>query len=277
MTCTFLCVLFSITKAQNTADSLWQKGEYEQAALAYEYQLYRLENRDLLNHLLLQKTWCYKALGQFDKAQKTMSRMDLSLALSDSTRYVLLYESALCAYLNKSYAEVVSFTAQTKYFVKDSTISNKILFLEILSLNELKRWTEAKKVFYRYALHNNISAKIVDSLYLFEKNPKLKKPEKAQLYSSIIPGWGQLYAGYPIKGATSLVLQAGALGFGVYSFWHKYYISGFFTGVGLFNLFYQGGGRYAYKLAEQKNEILTRKYNDKIKYFIIGIETNSAQ
>jgi TM2 domain-containing membrane protein YozV len=142
------------------------------------------------------------------------------------------------------------------------------MFLEILSYNELRQWSEAKKVFANYSKN----AKVTDSLYAFEKKPRLRSITKAHTLSMIIPGMGQWYAGYPSKGLVSLGIQAGSLAFGVYSAWHGFYFSGFFTGAGLFNTFYQGGGRYASALAERKNAELTQRYNFPIRRYVLEEE-----
>lgn len=278
--CVFLCGTFLTTKAQplgSYADSLWRAKDYRNAALAFEYQYFTANTDAQRNEALLQKTWCYKALKQFDKAQKTAERIALPSLRNDTAQAAVYYELALCAYLAEHYNESLHFVLQGRHFIKDSSLTANLLPLEILSLNELRRWDEGKAKFEQYAQQNGIGASQRDSLYRFVRNPRLRNPDKAHLLSMIFPGAGQWYAGYPSKGITSLAIQTLSLGFGVYSFWHKYYFSGFFTGAGLFNMFYQGGGRYAYYLAQEKNKQLTRRYNDPIKQTIIRTEQQKAQ
>jgi TM2 domain-containing membrane protein YozV len=165
------------------------------------------------------------------------------------------------AYLSQQYSEA-HFQAQV---AKSSEILEayikEIRLLEILSLHELSRWEEAQILAKDWA---TLYAPTIDVEKTYSKKPPFKKVERAKLLSTIVPGLGQVYAGYPFQGLSSLLLQSASLGFGVYSVVNEYYLSGFFTGAGLFQAFYFGGIRHTEFLAEKRNVFLKNRYNQKL-------------
>lgn len=288
MTCIFLCAPFLISAQGihalfNVADSLSAAHQTQQARLAYEKIVFVLQSsslpsdsaQQLKNEALLKKTFSYKAEALYTEALQTIERTDAN-NLSDSASFVLRYETSLCAYLAGNYNESYNYILQLKYFIKDTLLTSQVDFLEILTLNELKRWEEAKKLTAAYIQKNNLPAN-VDELYAFLKNPKIRNPEKAVLLSTFLPGVGQWYAGYPFRGMVSATLQLACFTFGAYSIWQKYYLSGFFTGFVLLQAFYSGGIRHTSYLVEKKNKERIGSYNGRVKEFILQSETQKLQ
>jgi tetratricopeptide (TPR) repeat protein len=285
--CTFLCAPFLI-KAQNIseafvkADSLYEAGSLQEARLMYERIIFMLNQsslppdslQELKNEALLKKTFCYKAHSNFAEAQKTIERADVT-NLSDSLNFLIRYETSLCTYLAEHYNEAYNYILQLKYFVKDTTLTNQVDFLEILTLNELKRWQEAKKLCAAYIQKNNLKAN-VEELYAFLQNPKIRNPEKAVILSTFLPGVGQMYAGYPFRGIVSAALQLACFSFGAYSIWQGYYLSGFFTGFVLLQAFYSGGIRHTRYLVEKRNKERITSYNESVKNFLLKAESEKA-
>lgn len=286
MICTFLCAPYLI-KAQKVesilyeADSLYNRGEWQWAKLTYEKAIYIVSlpgsnlSADtaalLRNEALLKKTYCYKAMNQFADAQKNIERADLT-NLPDSLHFHIRYETALCAYLAENYNEAYNYVLQLRYFIKDTTLTQQVDFLEILTLNELMRWEEAKKLLAAYIQKYRLDAD-AEKIYAFLKNPKIRNVEKAVVLSTFLPGVGQMYAGYPFRGMVSATLQLACFTFGAYSIWKGYYLSGFFTGFVLLQTFYSGGIRHTRYLAEKKNKERISNYNNRVKEFILQAES----
>jgi tetratricopeptide (TPR) repeat protein len=256
-----------------TADSLSQVGQYALAATYYEKAIFEQSNIgnnvQIINELLFKKTQLLKAQKTFDEAWQTTQRFDLT-DLSDSLQFRYRYESALCAYLSQRYAEAHNQLQQTRFYVRDTLLTEGLDVLEILTLNELERWTESKEIFSRYVSRNRLTIN-VEELYAFLKK-KPKNPDKAQLLSFLMPGLGQAYAGYWKQGLVSAGLQALALGFGVYHVLNRYYLIGFFTGAGLFQAFYFGGTRRAVLMAEETNRKRKARYNQQLRATLINAE-----
>ncbi len=287
--CRFLCVLFLINKGgiaqvSQMGDSLSKAGQFDLAAVYYEKALFdqsrRLDsmNADIYrlsaNDLLFKKIQCQKYLKRFEEAWLTAQRIDLNEP-NDTLQFRLRYELALCGYLSRHYGEAHGQILQTRFYVRDSTLFSALDVLEILTLNELDRWPESKEIFKRYVVRNQLSIN-ADELYDFLRK-KPKSPEKAQLLSFVMPGVGQMYAGFPMQGLVSVGLQTLALGFGVYHVWHRYYLIGFFTGAGMFQAFYFGGARRAELMAEETNRKRKAKNNQKIRAVLIEGENKKGK
>ncbi|QHT70511.1 hypothetical protein GXP67_29595 [Rhodocytophaga rosea] len=266
----------------NIADSLYAATYLQQARLTYERIVFSLQTsglpadslQKLKNEALLKKTYTYKAEALYKEALQAIERTDAN-NLPEAEGFVLRYETSLCAYLAGNYNEAYNYILQLKYFIKDTTLTNQVDFLEILTLNELQRWEEAKKLTAVYIQKNNLQAN-VDELYGFLKNPRIRKPEKAILLSTFLPGVGQWYAGYPFRGMVSATLQLACFTFGAYSIWQRYYLSGFFTGFVLLQAFYSGGIRHTGYLVEKKNKEKIERYNGTVREFIIESESKKA-
>jgi hypothetical protein len=94
-------------------------------------------------------------------------------------------------------------------------------------------------------------------------------PEYCGRLSSVIPGLGEIEAGYPVKGATSFLIHSGLLFFTGYNYYYGFYLTGTISGGLPFLKFYGGGKRLSARLAEKHNE--TEKTNLKKQYSkIIG-------
>jgi hypothetical protein len=267
----FLCVPF-ITNGQFTvADSLYQLGNIQYASLEYERVVYSNEDPTIKNRALLQKAYCLKNLGDHVGAYKTLQRANYFVS-QDSLNFKMRYELALNAYLSGDFNTALGQLTQIEYFFKDNGYTD-ILYLHILTLNELKKWNEAKEKYKQYASNNNVSVS-ADEAYYFLDKPRLRNPEKAEKISYILPGIGQMYAGYPVKGMVSSLIQLSLMGFGAYSLYEGYFFTGALTGIGLFWSFYTGGARNAKYLAQRKNEELVNTYNSEVKEIILTAEIN---
>ncbi len=182
---------------------------------------------------------------------------------------------ALLAYLSDDYNFCVNQIKQINHFIDNQDLKERVLYLNILSLNELTKWAEAKVELEKYLAINEISLD-TDSLYYFIEKPRLRSAEKAKKLSYWAPGLGQIYAGYVGKGLLSSSIQLLLIGFSAYSLFEGYFFTGALTGVGLLYSFYFGGARHAGYLADEKNKNLIEKYNQRIRNVVLEIEKRKA-
>ena len=276
--CTFLSVLFLInsqSKAQifSYPDSLYQQKEYEKAALFYEKTYFELSDNQSDNSIfsqneaLLKKVYALKKGKLFVEASQTCQRFNYQ-NLPDSIAFKYRYEAVVCGFLSTQFEDCLSQIKQTRYFIKDTLLTNKLDFWEILTQASLGNYDESKTVFKHYSTLNNLTINI-DSVYLKIKKNKFKNPKKAQLLATFLPGAGMLYVGKTGAGLTSILLQGGALAFGIFSFSNGYPISGFMTGFGLFQAFYFGGIKRTDFMVAQKNEMIKQQNVELIKAVLI--------
>lgn len=278
--CIFLCAQFSETKAQNTlqrffevADSLLAQAQFTNAAIAYERCVFACQDTGtvLQKQALIKKSFALKAAGNFSQALATLYRIPLS-DMPDSLRIAIGYEIVLNAYLSGQYADAQSQLEQLAFYTADTVLLNQTLFLKVLVLNELQKWDEAKVCFRQYLALNKLPPSLAEEYYGFMLHPRLKNPEKARRISTFMPGVGQLYGGNTAAGLISLGLQLGLLGFGVYEIWQGYYLTGFGTGLALFQAFYFGGIENAEAVTKKKNKQKVSSYNNRVKDFILSVE-----
>lgn len=272
--CTFLLGGFSISHAQNPGvfnepDSLYAIKQYDEALLAFERIHYFNDENFLKIEALFKKAECLKQLKRFNDAERCLNRIYLT-ELPDSVSFKIRYQAALNAYLGSHFPDAESYLTQLFFYTTDSNLTNKALPLFALVLNELQKWNEAKEKLIQYKSNDSLTTALT-ALYNPKNIPKLKNLEKATLLSTLIPGSGQMYAGYFWEGLGNATLQVVYLGFTGVAIWQKYYVSSLFVGYSTFFRFYQGGVVRTEYLVNKKNYELTRKYNDTLKTEILKV------
>jgi len=232
-------------------------GRYKDAALMYEYGYFNSTNQADAVTNLLSKSYCEKQASLYKESLNTLQRIPMN-NLTDTGRFDIWTQKAVLNYLlgdfGNSMAEINN--------IKDNlgnNYSDSNLILEVLSLNQLREWEVA-----RNRLKSNPKfIFIADSMYQIK--PLLKNVELAKVLSCVIPGSGQIYAGYPVEGLLSIGFIAASVYGGVSLFNYGFYFSSISTGAGLTIRFYQGGANRAKYLAEKKNTQRSEKFNNMIK------------
>ncbi len=250
---------------------MFKNGKYRQAALAYERVVFEHTAEPTLQwQAYLKKAWSLKQLQHYKEAQQTLERVDLyAFAGEDSLKEALQYELLLATYLAGDYVQANGYA--TRFFANNSQspFAVQSYLLQVFALNRLGKWNEAYQVAQQLQTLLPTQPLFLDSVYAFRTKFKLKKPKKAAMLSTFIPGMGQLYAGYPLKAATSVALHGAALTFGVLSVLDKYYLSGFLTGAGLLQAFYFGGIKHSSYLAEKKNKKKIERHSQRIQGYLL--------
>ena len=272
--CIFLCVTF-LTNAQTmleSADELVKKEEWKEACIILERIIFDSSSPEIRNLSAYKKAFCYKQLAEFEKAQRVMESINYS-GLNDNLSFKYRYESALCAYLAGNFNDAESQIIQINNFISDSTSKQSALFLEVLILNELRKWDQsAKKIVELISIYSPPEIKdsllyLASKMYQKKSIPKLKKQSTAKVLS-FIPGLGQVYAGYFLEGTDAFLLNLAFLGFGVYQVYEGFYLTGYFIGAGGLSKTFFGNMRYAEFLVEKHNYNKSREFNDKVSAFI---------
>lgn len=250
---------------------------YYPAAVEYERNAFLSANNSERTIALLKKAECFKQMENFSEAEKITERI-IYTNLSDTLIAEARYQSALCSYLSGNFSNAENHLLQMHSFIKDSSLTKNSLPLYSLVLNELQRWSEAKeKIIKAITISEMKNAekenlkKIVEKLYAPENYPHLKKLAKAQKMSAILPGLGQLYAGYFWEGAASSFLNAASLGLTGYFIYAKLYFTAATIGTSVFGKFYLGGSNRLEYLVAKKNYKLLRGYNDNLKTIILKL------
>jgi tetratricopeptide (TPR) repeat protein len=245
--CIFLCASSSID-AQSNAWQLFEREQYLDAAVQFEFEVFKSKENDQRNDLLFMKYRCYKNLGEYDRALESIGR--IRYVRSDSVRARIGYEKSLLLYLqgeyNKSNLELQKI-AQNPY----SNVSALNILSVLVSIDQL-RWEDTRTLISNRDVFD-LTLEMEE--YILPEKLKSKDVNKAENLS-VIPGLGQWYAGYFWRGATSGIIQAAIGGFMMYSLLEGYPLSGTLSGAAGLYTFNLGGARHAGELAEKKNKEL---------------------
>jgi tetratricopeptide (TPR) repeat protein len=266
--------LFVVTM-ERTADSLHGIGQYNDASLAYEKAIYFNSEPVSKARLSLKRAQSLKQIGSFEIAEQTLNRVDLN-SLPDSLLYEVKYNAALCAYLGTNFTIAESHLIQLIYFGKDSSKVFTCYPLYSLILNELGKYSEAEKYLGKYiqCSYNDTSrtriSNEIKNLYSKKNQPKLKRLKKAKVMSYIVPGLGQMYAGYWGEGLTAAACNAVFIGLTGVGIFYQYYVTSILYSYSIFAKFYVGNVKRVEFLVNKKNYQLTKNYNEKLKQKIIG-------
>ncbi|HEY8402061.1 MAG TPA: hypothetical protein VIK89_12405 [Cytophagaceae bacterium] len=250
------------------ADSLYAIKEFQQAQIEYEKIIYRSGNPDTINQALLKKIYCQKQQGNYSEAKQTAERLNF-FSGSPEVQNQLRYEAAVVNYLASDYSLAYNHILHAKNQLKDSSLLEQLLFIEILVLNDLLEWEKAREVFREYQKLRGGELEVVDELYGFLKKGKLKSKKKAEWLSVFVPGSGQVYAGYFAQGIISFVLVFTPVGLGLLYMSKGYYITGILSGLMVGQMFYFGGVVHSKNLTEKRNNAFIQKHNSRIKNYLV--------
>lgn len=258
-------------------DSLLSAGEHKEAYMEFEYIIFNNTDIEVQNKALVGKAEALKRLGEYAKAQITLERFNYMFA-DDSLHFYVRMQTALCAYLASNFRDAESQLLQMDFYLNNEEYSIRSYLLRILVLNELQEYDKARETAETYCNYL-ISQELCDeefkasilNLYSKKNIPRMKKVNKAVLLSTFVPGLGQLYAGYPLEAMLSSFFTLGSISLAGFAFYNKYWISGYFAGLGLFQKFYFGGQNRVEFLVEKKNYVKHKKFNERIKNSLIKL------
>jgi tetratricopeptide (TPR) repeat protein len=270
--CIFLCVILSTSRISasdlfSNALRIFSEGKFFEASIELERAIFYESDNDRIVQFKYYKSLCYRGLGNYDKALAELSNINL-FDVPDSLFFLIRYEQALCNYWNNDVPQSLLNIEGLKLKFRDTSKILEILPLNILCLNTVREWDNAHNL-WNYFLENaglqdSITTEykeIINDLYKKRNIPKLYSPKKAQNLSRFIPGSGQMYSGEVGEGSLNLLINGSILIYALREFNFRYYFTGYFVGLGLFNKMYTGGMHRANLLASEKNREGIRKFN----------------
>lgn len=280
----FLCATTLTSKAQqNTAtcckaDSLFNNGMYQDAAIEYERQLFFAKDKNTIYNARIRKAECYKMLMAFDKAARCLSAINLGNQ-NDRTIFSVRNEMAFLYLFNEQPRKALMQLQQLKYRVKSDSLKNLALIPEILCQTQLKNWNKAQHAAQLYINSKFPKGVMRDSIQqrlslLFHKKhlPKLKNPKKAENLSRFFPGMGQIYCGRIAEGSFTFIFNLSFLALGVHQIYHKFYFTGYTAGFGVLHKTYTGNLSRAKKLAIKTNITRHQKFTQEVSEFLLSLQ-----
>ncbi|MBL6963599.1 MAG: hypothetical protein ISR55_07240 [Bacteroidetes bacterium] len=278
----FLCAGYS-SRSQDTLKSYFDEGKaledagaLTDAYIFYERIAFEANDPLLVNMALMSKAAVLKRKGEYLKAQRSLERLNYAV-LNDSMHFHARYETALCAYLSANYYDAISQFEQLNFYLHDSNLIIQTIPLQVLVYNEIQNWKHAKELLLIYKSNTRLSVAeslATDELISFYNKkhiPKLKKVKTAQWMSAFLPGAGQIYAGNIGEGLLNFTFTFASLGIAGIAFYYKYFFTGYFAGLALFQKFYFGSNKRVEYLVNKRNYLNTRAFNDEVKKQLIII------
>jgi len=246
---TIILALAAVNSEAQLTDSL-------SGRLLRQEKLYWLASNDSVKYcVLLTKAKLNREAGLYVNALSELNRAE-DISVGNSEVSEIEYEKMITYFLLGRYDGCVGIAIDSGQIAGHY---HEYLLMKLYSLDETEKWTECKNLLLQNcSKRDTLKINEVENLPISYKH---KSPQKAKVLSSILPGLGETYAGYPLKGFTSLLLNGGFLFFAGYNFYTAYYISGSVLGVFPFLRFYSGGKRLSFNLANQHNQ----KISDRIK------------
>lgn len=259
------------------ADSLYKKGKYFEAGIAYERIYFFSDDAKIRIKANLGRAASLKQQGRYRAARNDLQR-SAHLSNYADYHYEVLYQIAFCEYMADNYSAALSILKQLKHYYPDRYESGEVLLLHSLTAIMSEDWQLAQETSRHLIELQPFSSVIKDSLnshllIMFSEDmlPEKKSEKKASTLAAIIPGSGHIYAGYPVKGLMNFSSQVLSLGLAGFMAWNQLYLSGFITGLGMFQSFYFGGIKQATFLAHQRNLIHMADYKDELKAFVFAV------
>ena len=269
MTCTFLCATFTISAQENSllkeAGQKAEEGDYMSAAILYERVLFNAPTDADAYLAVTGRLGCLKKESRFREAERYI-KASMFPGFTDQQRFELSVQQILCAYLAGQFENTVSLTEQLQVNFSDNALPELVAVMKVMSLNELGRWEDAAAAYREWAGTKDTSYLQNDP---YKKLPRFKSESKAEWLSTFIPGGGQIYAGKPLEGMVSILVQGAGIWFGVVSFLDHYYLSAW-AGAGLFGSFHMGGVRRSAVLVQRYNKKALKEFNEKVKTLMLG-------
>jgi TM2 domain-containing membrane protein YozV len=235
--------------------------------LIAEYAIWNADDDNAVR-LIISKSKILYNCGRFSEAMTELGRTD-SMMISNASE--IYYLKSLNTFLLGDYHDSYNWMLSMDYDLRVSDTTYLKLWLLILNENQL--WKECKKLMLNVQDSSSL-------LYIEIKNLHdsvfFISPVKAARLSSFIPGAGQLYAGYPIKGITSFIFTGSSAALTTLCGISGFYASGIVYGLIPVLRFYFGGKNFSYQLAcghnDNEVDLLKQKYINCIRQ--LGISNN---
>ena len=250
-----LLILISLsTKAQYIADTSITK-----KLLLLEFRFWEGTTDPIKLEALLNKADIYKALNLHEQALFELERAK-KYCIDQNAFSVLNFEKMLHYFLSDKYNDASDISISVNE-LEQIHKTKEYTTMKLFSLNESEKWGKCKQ-----ELLNKCSIDDSTNKIKIEQLPTIYNyvsPAYCSRLSSFIPGLGEIKAGYPVKGVTSLLINSGLLLFTGYNFYYGFYLTGIISGGLPLLKFYGGGKRLSERLAEEHNEKEKKKLKNK--------------
>lgn len=217
-----------------------------------QYRYFYSDSLSVNNELKLNIAYAFVQEGNSSKAEEY-----LNLCKKDSgSNYKYWYTYSQLYFIQDKFDE--SLTAL--YNIKESELSFQqlmdIRLLQIINLNHLERYEEARQTLQNYLLQHKRDTSGIYDIYHKVSSRNYFDLKKAARKSRWLPGSGLVYVRERGKAGTSILLNTLFIGYTAYSIYTGYYVTAALTGIPQFLRFYNGGRKAAVNIGRKKNNTI---------------------
>lgn len=256
------------------AESFFASENYEAAITEYKRFIFFNSHNESVNYAYYKIGISY---GYQKKWREAIDALKYSIQSAPNESIKNEREIALAIVLlaNRNYNDAEFRLLKVESFTKFSSLKQKAAFFRGIACIYSYKWKEARKAFRSILGRDSLYFSfyhIVDSLLSLAEQIKYKSSKLAKIFSTILPGSGQIYAGDIRNGLNSLLIN-------ILTFYLlingiiKKDIKNIFFVCPLFQRYYLGNRFHAEKIAEDYNNKLNKRWVKKIlKIFKINYE-----
>lgn len=249
-------------KTLEFADRNYEKGNLDLAIKTYQRLAFFCEDREPTDIYLKIADISFEK-GNYRSAQ-TYYGFAINLIENDSVKNELIFKKAFSQMLDKNF----QFALIDLLSIDSATVisENKLNFYLGTCYFGLEDFKTSKLYFYR-CINPTDSSKL--NFLFSKKNIYSHSPKMARIMSIIVPGSGQIYAGYYRAGINSLLLTSALLIAGINSAFNYDPLYAIFSVAPWYQRYFTGGYTKAEKLAETRTRINRNKSFNKILKLIV--------
>ncbi len=245
----FLCALFSAS-AQ----------DLERRAVEYERIIFDGADIAATNEALLAKAECYKQLGRYGDASRTLDRLRM-FALTDEERNAVLYQRELLYFLDGEFRQAAALVPEVE------ATSQEILLLHALALAYAGNYDESEIYAARCISWDGPSPYLDELLVLYRQHP-MQRSEATALALSFLPPAGHFYNEAYGEGVLSAGLNAASVAFMAANLLGGYWVSGLLGGAIALNYTFMGNIERVQELTEINNNNAPILFGDSLREFL---------
>ncbi len=244
-----LCLNLSASSLLQMADYLYKKGNFNQAITEYKRFLFFHPDSAVNAELEYRIALCYRQLGQDERALRYFQRAIYHAKKKKLRQEILLSAAALL--IKKGELEQARMLLRPVFSSPAGKEQREKAAL-LLGISYIRE--------YRWHMASHYLAHVLNP----ESNPGLFRllrkaaqeagpsPERAAALSRLLPGLGQLYAGYPDLALSSFLVNAATLSLLSSALIHREVLSALLIYFPLFRRYYLGSSFSAARLAEKR-------------------------
>ena len=270
----FIVLLFiSISQSQisplDLARLYSEEKNYNSAILEYKRYLFFNKQSNNSTTVLLELYKSYQAIEDWPNAFSTIEKAYLSIADDSLKDRIYIDKAIMLISKGEIQRSEIILTKISKYTNYEKIKRESYYWLGLGHLYSYK-WMEAKNNIKKYfgVSYNQY----IDSIFINSNKLDLKSPQRARLFSLIIPGLGQIYSKDYKNGINSLILNSLTSYLFFNSIIDKNYQNSLVIYYTPFERYYQGSRSNAELIAKNYNQRISRKFAESVFNSILNIQ-----